>query len=311
MGSGVRAVRRMVTPATVCLTAIVFLATASVATAASIIPVKTSRLNEYLPSSNAGYLMWSENSTAHPNQYNEFIQQGSGPVRNVNPSGSQGVWGAVSSDGTTAAFQEIINGKSNIELYNTGSHTVSNPPAGVNTKEWEWSPSIDGNYLLFARNDITATFPPDDVVLFKLSTDTQLVLGTSGLRKGYMQAGQVSGDYATYQKCSASVCNVYRYQISTATTTMVPNPRSKVNYASSVDTSGTVYFGRSGWNCGSNARLEKWTPGGSPPSTLYTPAVGVDFGGSFTETTGGGDVLFFDRVKCASNSWDIFKMNQP
>ena len=54
-----------------------------------------------------------------------------------------------------------------------------------------------------------------------------------------------------------------------------------------------------------------WTPGSLAPSTVFVPASGDDFGATFTESSLGGDTLFFDRVRCAKGAWDIFKIVDP
>ncbi|MEP7060426.1 MAG: hypothetical protein ABI828_06810 [Actinomycetota bacterium] len=305
----VRPTYRVVVPAL--LAAVSILASVSTASASSIVAVKTSPRIEFSPASNAGFFMWSQNSSAHPKHFDAFIQHGGGGATKMNANGSFGYAGGISSDGSTAVFQQVTNGKSDIELYDIATHTVSAPSQGVNTRRWEWGPTIDGNYLLFARNDQTSTFPPDEIVLYDLGTHVSTVLATNGSRKGYTQSGQISGDFAVYENCSARVCNVFRYQISTQTTIKLPNPHDKVNYGASVDTSGTVFYGRSGVGCGTHARLLKWAPGDLTPTTLFTPPVGQDFTSTFTETTVGGDELFFDRVKCSNQSWDIYKIVDP
>jgi len=38
-----------------------------------------------------------------------------------------------------------------VKVYNADTQTRSDPAAGVNTADWEWEPSISGDWLFFAR----------------------------------------------------------------------------------------------------------------------------------------------------------------
>lgn len=87
--------------------------------------VKTTRLYEQLPAATEGstqYVAWSQNSRAHRNH-----------------------------DPPMVAYQQVVNGNSDLKLYDADAQTRTDPPAGVNTFDWEWEPSISGDWLLFAR----------------------------------------------------------------------------------------------------------------------------------------------------------------
>jgi hypothetical protein len=70
------------------------------------------------------------------------------PRVKLNASGI-GILGGI--DPPTVAYQQVVRGNSNIKFYNADTHARSNPPAGVNTSEWEWEPSISGDWLLDGR----------------------------------------------------------------------------------------------------------------------------------------------------------------
>ncbi len=69
--------------------------------------------------------------------------------------------------------------------------------------------------------------------------------------------------------------NVWRYQISTRTPTLVPNPTDKVHSAAAVNPSGTVYFEQSGSACGSGVTIEQY-PVGGPVTADGTLPAGID-----------------------------------
>jgi hypothetical protein len=153
------------------------------------------------------------------------------------------------------------------------------------------------------------------VILRNIVTGEQRVLDTLRSKAGFLQAGQVAGNYAVWQKCtSRTSCKVFRYDIVNGTATQMP-ATGQVLYAPSVTSTGTTYYGRSGPACGGSAELVKTTLEGGTV-VLYSFPSGQDFSVSYAElvvtlppspiTT---SRVYFDRTLCRSGRTDIFSLS--
>jgi hypothetical protein len=253
-------------------------------------------------STGTGYLTWSQTTRAHPNRTNEYFQRSGGrPVR-VNPAGTQGFGGGV--DGTTLVYQQVRGGRSDLRLYSLTARKNHLPPPGVNTFRWEWHPTISGNWLLYGR--IASGI--QQAVLFNLSTH-KLRLLDHVTSPGVVEPGQVSGGFATWDRCDPR-CNVFRYRISTGTTLRVPNPLVRYQYAPSVDSAGNVFYDRGGHRCGRAVHLMELPAGGSPRSLLALHPT-VDAGFSYAVEGGSSERLLFSKFHCSTQNWDIFRIAVP
>jgi len=249
-----------------------------------------------------GFLTWSQNTTTHPNLTNEYFQHGGGrPVR-VNPAGTQGFGGGVA--GTTLVYQQVRGGRSDLRLYDFTTRKNRLPPPGVNTFRWEWHPTISGHWILYGRiaNGI------QQAVLFNLSTHALRLLDHTN-SPGVVEPGQVSGDFATWDRCNPR-CNVFRYRISTRRTIRVPNPLRRYQYAPSVDSAGNVFYNRGGHRCGRAVHVMELPAGGSPRSLLALH-VTTDAGFSYAVGAGGNEKLLFSKFHCTSATWDVFRIAVP
>jgi hypothetical protein len=270
--------------------------------------VRTTRREEFYPAAAVGYLAWSENSRSRPNHYNLFVKpQGSAKFK-VNPRRTQAFAGNI--DGTTLVYrQDRGNQKGDIKFFDLSTSIRSDPPDGVNTaRNHESLPSRSGDWLLFrrSRDRFSST---QRIILYNLVTDEERLLATGDGDAKWAQPGQLRGDFVTWSKCRGSrLCNTYRYQISTATTTKVPNAGRKVLLASSVTAGGTVYFSQnSNINCGGRPGIWRY-PIGGPKTQLVS--LGRGHGAGITSPVDNGDgttTVFYDRGKCGTRKVDIYK----
>ena len=218
---------------------------------------------EVRPSANDSMVAWSENSQRHPRFFNEYVKPlAGGRPKRLNAEGSRGYNGGF--DGSELIFQQISpQGQSDLVIYDTATKHYDTVPSGVNTTKWEASPTMSGDYLLFSRETGRRTGFVDRLILHQISTGHEEVLRKlfSDYQRGpFIDPGQVNGDYAVWDVCSRSAgCNVFRHQISTDHTHMVPDRQQE--YASSVAPDGTVFFVRSGTGCGRNVRLMRFATG--------------------------------------------------
>jgi hypothetical protein len=217
---------------------------------------------EVLPSATDTWLAWSENSRSEPRHFSVYVRRRGGDVRRrLNPAGTRAYSGGF--DGDRFIFQQVSgSNQSDLRIYDLAQHRYLPVPHGVDTAKWEWAPSLSGDYLLFTRNTFRRRTYTARVILHRASTGHERILGTfrGRYQDGVAEAGQVSGDYAVWIGCPTNQdCDVFRYTISTGTTTKMPD--HKQEYAPSVAADGTVFFMRSGPPCGAHAKLMRYASG--------------------------------------------------
>jgi hypothetical protein len=285
--------------------AAVFLAASGSAQAATQIAVKATPAYELAPGTGGGtYFAWTRGSRARL-----LLQSGPGqPAFQVNGSRSRAFSGSI--DGTTFVYQLAHGNNSDIRLMDVVSH-VKSAPTGINTRRWEWHPTVSGDWILFGRE--AAARNRWRVLLHNTSTDQTITLADVQGKTTRADPGQVSGDYAVWDRCAHHVCNVYRYQISTGQTTRIPNTLTgQIQYFPSVTGTGTAYFIHSGDGCGRNVKLVEWVEG-QPLNVLVEFGPGRDITTStqaVPDQVAGTDV-YFDKYTCRTVTSDIYKIVVP
>jgi hypothetical protein len=268
------------------------------------VPVLTTPRDEIQPAASDAWLAWAQNSAAHPHLFSAYARHNGGSRFRVNHAGTQGFAGGI--DGNTLAYQQINRGQSNIKLFSLPTQVRRNPPTGVNTPRWEWSPTISGSWMLFGR--INFSVHRWRVILFNTGTHQVVVLADRTGKQVSAEPGQVNGDYAVWQQCTATACDVWEYNIGSATKAPLPNtPPGHFNYASSVNSTGTVYFAHSGTSCG--AIIDKRPIGG--PTSIIVALRGRDVESSSLATIAGQSNLFFTKFNCLTRTDDVYKITSP
>jgi hypothetical protein len=296
-------------PVLISLGGLLAVVTASAATAPS--PVKSSPRNEGTPAAGGDYFSWAKSRRGHPRIYDAWAQRSGSAAFKVNAPGTSGWSGGI--DGTRLAYQELRGRNSDVRFFDLATRRRSNPPTGVNTKRWEWRPTVSGNWLLFGRG--AAFSASQAVILRNLVTGEQRVLDTLQSKRGVLQAGQVAGNYAVWQKCTSRTnCSIFRYEIVSGTVAQMPKT-GQVLYAPSVTNTGTTYYGRSGPKCGVAAELVKATLDGSTV-VLYSLPRGQDFSLTYANLVVNlppGPVtttrVYYDRAICSSARRDIYVLS--
>jgi len=210
-------------------------------------------------------------------------------------------------DGTIMIWQRVRNGQSDLRLFDFASHTRS-VPAGVNTRRFEFWPTISGDWILYGQSWRRES--NWRVILHNTNTSETRILDER-VNRPHTQVtpGQVNGDYATWETVNGRklVLNVFRYQISTATTTRLPRPTRKLQYYPSVTPGGTVFYVRSGLGCGHTV-LHEYAAGVDTPLARLPRGYDV-FSNTFAVDEGGGVTsLYFDRVQCSTGNSHIYKI---
>ena len=271
--------------------------------------VNTTGLYEQVPAAEIDgtmqYFAWSQNSRSHRNHFDAFLTRTGDSRVKLNAKG-EGYVGGI--DPPMVAYQQVVKGNSNLKLYDADTQTRTGPPAGVNTFDWEWEPSISGDWLLFGRQTSSSQF----VILRSLTTATEIILD-QGPR--FRHAGQVNGDYAAWTRCNRTTCNVARRQISTVSDTVLSKPTRKLQYGAAVTGDGIVYAARSGAKCGADTKIVRYFGVGDPAGGTIVAdlgATGRDLWSAYARNNGDGSVdVFYDRYVCGKSTSDIFRINDP
>jgi hypothetical protein len=272
--------------------------------------VRTTRFYEQLPAAategSVRYFAWTQNTRAHPRRNDAFLKRGSEPRVKLNMRG-HGYIGGI--DPPVVVYQKVYHGQSNLKIYDADTHTRASPPAGVNTSDWEWEPSISGDWLLYGRQDNESN--TQWVLLRSLSSPTEVQLDAGS---GFRQAGQVSGDYAVWTRCDAT-CDVVRRRISTSSDTPLQEPAATTyQYGAAVTSTGIVYVARSGKACGSNVRIVRYFGTGDPAQGTVVASLGSgrDLWSAYARKNGDGSVdVFYDRYRCSGGVGDIYRVRDP
>ncbi|MEX2407035.1 MAG: hypothetical protein WD834_06820 [Actinomycetota bacterium] len=279
--------------------------TVSASSAAAAEDVIATAARETDPAASTTHIAWTVVTRRGQNVYAKPLD---GSRFRVNAQGMNGATGGI--DGTTLVYQEYIHEPdpvSDLHFLDLESGVISDPPAAVNTGDWEHSPGLSGDKLLFGRELIRNG--DQLIVLFDLVTEQSITLARVSPGNRFLRVGQVNGNFVTWARDTwrgdqLRSCDVFLHDIAADETTRVPNRNGKCQYAPSVDPSGTVYFGRSGFGCGVNAAIMRYPVGGNV-QRVERLSDGTDFANSFAVDNGDGTTtIYFDPARC-DQSGDI------
>jgi hypothetical protein len=271
--------------------------------------VKTTRVYEQLPAAategSTNYFAWTQNSRARRNHFDAFLTRTGDPRVKLNTTG-EGYMGGV--DPPLVVYQQVAGRDSDLRLYDANSKKRPTLPAGVNTPDWEWEPSISGDWLLFGRQTNNAQY----VILHSLTTPTVVMLD-QGAR--FRHAGQVNGNFAVWTRCNRTTCNVVRRNIFATTDIVLSKPPTKFQYGAAVTSIGIVYVARSGPKCGADVKIVRYFGAGDPPGGKVVADLGTkgrDFWSAYARDNADGSVdVFYDRYVCGTGKSDIYRINDP
>jgi hypothetical protein len=260
------------------------------------VPVRAkSGVGEFQPARRAPYLAWEQNTRARPKHFNVYVKPAGTPKLRVNARGTQGAMGDITGD--VVVYQEFTGRASNIKYFDISTQKRTGPQIYVNTKLWEYWPSISGDWILFGRRNLSAT--ERRVILYNRSTQDVRILDATHSAKSFIAPGQVNGEQAVWYRCRpADLCNVYRYNISSKVTSLIPNPDKRNQHAASIAPDGTIYFARGRRGCGNSVKLMRRPPGG--PTTFMTRIQdGLDVGDSYAAVdASGNNQVFYEQFVC-------------
>jgi hypothetical protein len=272
-------------------------------------PLLTTRAVERFPTADIGYLAWSQ---LVRRKQHVFVKPDGQARFRVN-EWANGATGGI--DGTQLIYQEFARRRSELRLMDLTTRVRSVPPAGINTRQWEYWPDLDEGRILFGR-----FFPAQrgkrQVILYDpgASPQFQVLAQTVGFNK-FLDPGQVDGDYAVWtrwrnRRDRTVDCEVYVRDLAADTTTVLPNPGNRCQFGASVSEDGTVFFGRAGYACGRGVRL-MMDPQVGPTETLVSFPRGRDFYFTDVYREGSTDHILYDPLSCRRARQDIFEVTIP
>ena len=271
-------------------------------------PVRTTSAGEFQPARGPSHFGWEQNTKGQPNHYDAFVQaDGGAPVR-VNSGRANAAMGGI--DGDKLVYQQYRKGRSDLFLYNLTTGVRSRLPGKVNTRLWEYWPSISGPWVLFGR--LNKSNDRRLLILHNLDSGGRRVLHRIRGADAFIGPGQVNGDYAVWWRCpNTGRCQVYRYQISTGAKTKMPNP-GKYQRAPSVNAEGTVFLARGAKGCGGQVQIVKIAPDRSETVlTKFPPALDTRDTYAYTDERGITHV-YYERFGCGRKTGsDIYEVMDP
>jgi hypothetical protein len=229
-----------------------------------------------------------------------------------------------------------LRGNSDIKLYNAATETRPSLPDGVNSVDWEYSPTLSNQWLLFAR----VRNHNETLLLHNLATHERReldqrccgghehpeILRTVGRD---LMPGQVNGDFAVWQGMVltryglSTVSVVRRYQISIDTRRVLPQPVGKWQYSPAAASDGRVFYVRSGdacistdgsaclsSSCGHQVVIREWAP---TPDALDLALVALPPGRDISKTyfDESNSTLYYDQYNCSTGGSNIYKVVIP
>jgi len=298
--------RRRVALLLACATAVALPAVAG-ASIAGPSPVVATKAYEEGPAADVGWLVWTQ-ETAKASIV--WARPSGGTKVRITPRGTVPLTSAGGLDGTTLVYTtRPVGGNGNdndLKLYDLVTKTRTSLPGIVNSHGWECCASISGDWIQFMR--IVYPGPRRTVFLYNRTTGELRPLGQARAPVR-VQKGSVSGNWAVWIKCTRNtLCSTFRYDIAAKTTTKIPNPRSRAQYAASVTDDGTVYFAESkNIFCGDDFGIWRYLPGG-PRQRLITMRRGRDIAETNPVVNADSSVsVFYDREACRPGTSDIYK----
>jgi hypothetical protein len=295
-------------------TAVAASATALAATAATPSPVKAGPRNEVGPAASDEWFAWSKSRAKQVSPLDLWAQRAGGRPFRVNPKKSQAYAGGI--DGARLYYQ-LIHGRfadrSDIMLFDLNARRLRRLPSGINTPVWECCATGSGDWLLFSRGHVESR-DRQLVLLRNLVSGELRVLDTIRNRRGFLSAGQLNGTFAVWVRCNPRPCQLFRYDVSTATATALSTQPGKSVYAPSINQYGTVYYAQSNSGCGKSVELVKQRIEG-PPEVLAKLPEGKDVDVTYSFATLGKSPseivttwVYYDLTSCRRQRSDIYRV---
>lgn len=252
--------------------------------------------SQTVPAAGNGYETWTNGGRRVRNE--TLLARGGGRTFRVNPLHTSGYGGGI--DGNRLVYQIVRGRRSDLRLYDLKKRRQISTLDRMNTRAWEWHPTISGGRVLFSRQRGNLS----QVILQPLGRGRARVLAAERSRTSALIAGQVNGRYATWTWCGRT-CEVVRMNLATGNRLRAPRPARRINYGGSVKRDGTLYYVQSGFGCGTNAAIMRFAGG----RVTEIDELGTGKDAFFTYADGANDRVLFDEATCTyrgtGSRWDV------
>jgi hypothetical protein len=258
-------------------------------------PEVTGPPDQSIPVSGSGWVVWSQRQEG-ARHHTLLARRGRRTVRITRPGVSG--YGGGNTDGKLV-YQVVSGRSSDLRLYGLARGRQVSSLGRLNTRMWEWRPTISGGKILFSR----AGGGREKIVVHTLGTGRERVLADVPQRTQQAVAGQVNGSWAVWSQCR-SACTVYRVNLASGGRVTIPGPKGRLDYAPAVTRSGVVYFARSGVGCGNDVSLLRYS--GGRITEIWDLPYGEDIYSIYAEPY--ATSVYFDRVRCSNDAWDVLRL---
>jgi hypothetical protein len=269
----------------------------------------TSKFEAYGAATNDGVrnlFGWTESTGSAKFPFAAFVRPGHD---RINARKTNGFMGGFDDNTDTLIFQQSRGRESDVFLYDVDEQRRRGLPA-INNGAWQWGPSIDsgggGVWILYGENKFSSPSAKWKLFLYNRTTGVRMLLDETTNRCRCIFPGNVSYPYVTWTKKVMGTAWVYN--IGTQTKEAVELPANRDEYQSAVTEDGTAYVAQAGDRCGTNARLYRVDPDGTPTRLLNIKDGREPISISVDESSLGVD-LYFDRFVCRSQTSDILRIN--
>ena len=270
-------------------------------------PVVDGPANQELGFSNGTYLVWAQNQPNRPNDYDAFIRSVTGGAKTQINAKGDGFPGSFDLGTDTMIYQQKLRQRSDLYLYDAVAGTRTKLPARINTDHWEWSPRLSGSFIMFIRNNGHRA----RLLAYDRGTQSVVELADVNRRSVYLESGGVGDEYATWTRCDSTTCSAWVHRFATDRTRKIPGPGTRPQYGAVVDeTTGTIYWIRSGFGCGASVRGWR-APVGALDSEVKVFALPDRIDTGFVSSVAPnldtmGTDMWFQRFDCRRQQGDIW-----
>ena len=273
-------------------------------------PVLTGPDNDFRAVASQKYFAWNEVPGGGPGQADVFVRESGAPdpPTRVNALHQDSGLGGIS------GHRLVFSQGEDIYVYNLRMGE-RRPVSAINTNKYEFSPTISGHRILFARQ--TPENPLVKVRLYNLRT------GSIGMiAPGF--PGQIAGHFVVYTRCDLSACEIHRLNLHTDDERVITSPQSWYYGTAALTRDGAAYFGA--WSSGDP---DDCGHGGGPlPGTgavmrlqhgvTEITDAPLSFFSPYALETSTGVEVFYARFEpgegdmyCDYQSSDVYKLTDP
>jgi hypothetical protein len=268
--------------------------------------------DQLLPFVNDTYLIWTQNSEAHPNRDDAYGKAlGSSGRFRLNPAGTRGYAGGIDPGQNSALYQQIDGGDSDLFRIDLDTKVRRRVGAPVSTAKWERDPRISDAFIFFARDAQGMT----SLFLFDRSTKDLAKIASLESARYFVVPGAVGERYATWTVCGPFTCTAWVRDTTTDVSTKIPSVSGRPQYAPVVDEEGAMmYFVRSGRGCGVSVGIWR-RPADLSMAAERVGALpsGIDVGWTMSlddDVAHARLDLWFSRFRCAPGQGDIVELRE-